>query len=76
MKIRCRKSRKRYLGKKNFYEYEALSIGLPSRFHKDVEPFLGRDLDVNLKTEKSRIIIVLEPRENVSVNRKAPGKIM
>jgi hypothetical protein len=62
------------LGKKNVYEYDALSIGIPSRYSKDVEPFLGKDLAMNLKIEKNRIIIVLEPRENVSANRKTPGK--
>lgn len=30
MKIRRRKSKKRYLGEKNVYEYEQLSVGLPS----------------------------------------------
>ena len=76
MKIRCRKSKKRYLGKKNVYEYDALSIGIPSRYHKTVETFVGKDLDMSLKVEKKRIIIVLEPRENVSANRKTPGKFM
>jgi hypothetical protein len=74
MKIRCRKSKKRYLGKKNVYEYDALSIGIPSRYSEDVEPFLGKDLVMNLKIEKNRIIIVLDPRENVSADRKPLGK--
>ena len=76
MKICRRKSKKPYLWKKNVYEYEVLSIGIPSRFHKDVEPFLGKDFELSLKADNDRIVIVLEPRENVSVNRKAPGKNM
>jgi hypothetical protein len=76
MKICCRKSKKEYLGKKNIYEYEALSIGIPSRFRKDVTPFLGKDLKMRLKAEKNRIVIVLEPRENISANRKPLGKNM
>jgi hypothetical protein len=74
MKNRCRKSKKQYLGKKNVYEYDVLSIGIPSRYSKDVEPFLGKDLAMNLKIEKNRIIIVLEPRENVSADRNPLGK--
>ena len=74
MKIRCRKSKKQYLGKKNVYEYTALSIGIPSRFHKDVDFFLDKDLKMRLKAEKNRIIIVLEPRKNVSADRKPLGK--
>jgi hypothetical protein len=76
MKIRCRKSKKHYLGMKNLYEYNALSIGIPSRHSKDVEPFLGKDLAMNLKVEKKRILIVLEPRENISADRKLLGKNM
>ena len=76
MKIRCRKSKKRYLGKKNVYEYDVLSLGIPSRYRKNVEPFLGKDLEMNLKAEKNRIVIVLELRENVSADRKPLGKNM
>ena len=73
MKIRRRKSKKRYLGDKNVYEYEQLSIGIPAKFHAVVEPFAGKDLDMNLKTEgKSQVVIVLKPRENVSADRKSP----
>ena len=70
VKIRCRNAKKYYLGKKNVYEYNAFSIGISSKYHKDVESFLDKDLDMNLKAEKDRIIIVLRPRENVSLNRK------
>ncbi|MCR3907049.1 MAG: hypothetical protein NUK62_08515 [Tenericutes bacterium] len=70
MKIRSRKTKKQYFGKKIVYEYTALSIGIPTRFHKDVEPFLDTDLKMHLKLEKNRIVIVLEPRQNVSANRK------
>jgi hypothetical protein len=59
---------------KNVYEYDALSIGIPSRYSKDVDPFLGKDLAMNLKIEKKRIIIILEPRENVSADRNPLGE--
>jgi hypothetical protein len=73
MKIRRRKSKKRYLGGKNVYQYEHLSVGIPVKFHETVEPFVGKDLDMNVKTEgKSKIVIVLKPRENVSANRNTP----
>ena len=71
MKIRCRKSKKYYLGKKNVYEYDSFSIGISSKYHKDVESFLGKELDMKLKAEKDRIIIVLRPRENIYANRKS-----
>ena len=70
MKIRCRKSKKLYLGNKNVYEYEQRSICIPSRYHKDVEPFLGNELDMILKAEKNKVVIVLESRKKVSADRK------
>jgi hypothetical protein len=62
------------LGKKNVYEYGTLSVGIPSKYHKDILPFLDKDLHMKLKVEKNRIVIVLEPRENVSADRKTLGK--
>ena len=41
-------------------------------FHKDVESFLDKELKMRLKSEKNRIVIVLEPRKNVSADRKHP----
>ncbi|HDQ05293.1 MAG TPA: hypothetical protein ENN36_01045 [Candidatus Bathyarchaeota archaeon] len=71
MKICRRKSKKRYLGEKNVYAYEQLSVNIPAKFHEVVEPFLGKDLDMNVKAEgKSKLVIVLEPQENVSSGRK------
>ena len=73
MRIRRRKSKKRYLGEKNVYAYEQLSVGIPAKFHEVVEPFVGKDLDMNVKTEgNSKVVIVLKPRENVSADRNTP----
>jgi len=72
MKIRCRKSKKRYLGQKNVYEYDAFSIGIPAKYHKDVDSFLGKDLDMNLKIEKNQIIIVLKPPRKRFCKQKNP----
>ena len=75
MRIRRRKCRKRYLGKKGVYEYERLSVDLPAKFRDAVEPFLNKDLDVDVKREgDDKLVIVLTPRENVSGARKTPAK--
>ena len=76
MKIHKRKSKKLYLGKKNVYEYDVLSVTIPSKFHKTVEPFIDKDLDIEVKSENNKITIVLQPRENVSANRNTFGKNM
>ena len=70
MKIRRRKCKKRYLGEKRVYEYERLSLGLPAKFGDAVEPFLNKDLDMDVKKEgEDTLVIVLAPRENVSAPR-------
>ncbi len=76
MKIHSRKSKKQYLGKKNVYEYNVLSVTIPAKFHKTVEAFLDKDLDIEVKSDNNKITIVLESQENVSVNRKSLGKNM
>ena len=76
MKIQCRKSKKHYLGKKNVYEYNVLSVTIPTKFHKAVEPFLGKDLGIKVKSDNNKITIVLKPQENVSADRKTLGKNM
>jgi hypothetical protein len=70
MKIRCRKSKKQYLGNKNVYEYDVLSVTIPTKFHKTFEPFLDKDLIIEVKSDNNKIIIVLKSRENVSADRK------
>jgi hypothetical protein len=66
MKIHRRKTKKRYLGKKNVYEYDVLSVTIPTKFHKTVETFLDKDLDIEVKSDKNKITIVLKPEEKVS----------
>jgi hypothetical protein len=61
MKICRRKSKKRYLGTKNVYEYDVLSVTIPAKYHKTVEPFIGKDLEINVKSENDKIVIVLSP---------------
>jgi len=63
VRIRRIRSRKRYLGGKRVYEYERLFVGLPAKFRDAVEPFLNRDLDVDVRREggdKLVIILTLE----------------
>jgi hypothetical protein len=67
VKIRRKKSRKRYLGEKNVYEYEQLWVSIPARFRESVKPFLDKELDIDVKTDgDSKVVIVLTSREDVS----------
>ena len=61
VRIQCRVSRKRYLGSKYIYEYERMSLPIPRKFHKTVKPFLKQDLDMDLATKGSYLVITLTP---------------
>jgi len=61
VRIQRRVSRKRYLESKYVYEYERLSLDIPRKFHKTVKPFLKQDLDMDLTTKGSYIVITLTP---------------
>jgi len=75
VRIRRRKCKKRYLGKKGLYEYERLYVDIPAKFRDAVEPFLNQDLDVDVRKEgEDKLVIVAAPRENVSGTRKIPAK--
>jgi hypothetical protein len=58
------------MGNKHVYQYEHLSVCISAKHHKDVKPFLAKELHTEVKTEENnKIVIVLEPRENGSANR-------
>ena len=76
MRIRRRKCKKRYLGKKGVYEYERFSVDIPAKFRGVVESFLSKDLDVDVRKEgDDKLVVVAAPRKNVSGPRKTPAKI-
>ena len=75
IKILRQRSKKRYLGKKRVYKYDRFSVDIPTKFGGAVEPFLNKDLDMDVKKEgDDTLVIVLAPRENVSTPRKNPAE--
>jgi hypothetical protein len=61
VRIQCRVSRKRYLGSKQVYEYERMSLHIPRKFDNKVRPFLKQDLDMDVTTKGSSLVITLTP---------------
>jgi len=59
VRIQCRVSRKRYLGSKQVYEYERMSLPIPRRFQKVVKPFLKQNLEMEVTKKGSSLIITL-----------------
>jgi len=68
VRIQCRVSRKRYLGSKYVYEYERISLPIPRKFHKTAKPFLKQDLDMDLATKGSYLVITLTPAKTTKSN--------
>ena len=61
VRIQCRVSRKRYLGSKQVYEYERMSLHIPRKFHNKVKPFLKQDLDMDVAAKEGSLVITLTP---------------
>ena len=59
VRIQRRVYRKRYLGSKQVYEYEPMSLDIPCEFHKTVKPFLKQDLNMDLSIKGSYLVITL-----------------
>ena len=52
---------KRYY-QKSSYEYVALRLYIPKRFHKIFEPYLAKDLDMTVRNRNGEIHITLAPK--------------
>jgi len=75
VRIQRKVSRRRYLRGKHTYTYERLYVLIPKEFHCLVEPFLNKNLKVEVKPKNGHSIeIICTPRENVSAPRKHPAK--
>jgi len=74
VRIHCRVSRKRYLGSKQVYEYERMSLHIPSKFHKIVRPFLKQDLNMDINIKGSYLVITLTPAKTFLPAEYPPQK--
>jgi len=61
VRLQKRLARKRYLKSKRVYEYERISLPIPKKLHEAIKPYLEKDLDLKVSTEKDPLIIVLTP---------------
>jgi len=81
VRIQRRLSRKRYLDGKYAYEYERLSLDIPRKFHKKVQPFLKQDLDIEISVKGCCLVIALTPRKrfgtpNTTREKLAPERLI
>lgn len=66
--------KRRYPHRKETYTYERFYIEIPEEFHDQFEPFLNKQLDVEVRQINDGLEIICAPRENVSASRKHPAK--
>jgi len=74
VRIQCRVSRKRYLGSKQTYEYQRMSLHIPHKFHNKVKPFLKQDLDMQVTTKGDYLVITLTPVKTFRHAENTPQK--
>ena len=74
VRIQRKVSKRRYLHGKQTYTYERFYVTIPKEFHDKVEPFLNKNLKVEVIPKKDGLEIRCTPRENVSAPRKHPAK--
>jgi len=59
VKIYSRIIKKRYFNTKRTYQHRHISIPVPSKFHKQLEPFLGQNLEMTVAADTNRLLITL-----------------
>ena len=74
IRIQRKVSKRRYLHGKRTYTYERLYVPIPKEFHDLVEPFLNKNLKVEVRRKNDGVEIICVPCENVSAPRKHPAK--
>jgi hypothetical protein len=57
--------RKRYLNNKRLYEYKRISLNIPRKFHTLVNPFLGKQLNMEVCAKENALTITLKMNKNV-----------
>ena len=61
VRMQRRVSKKQYLKTKRTYEYERLSLDIPKKYHKTIEPLLKQDFDIKVRLENYSVILTLSP---------------
>jgi hypothetical protein len=74
VRIQRRVSKKQYLKTKRTYEYERLSLDIPKKYHKVIEPLLKQDFDIEVKLENESVILTLTPQKTFRHAENTPDK--
>jgi len=74
VRIQRRVSKKHYLKTKHTYEYERLSLDIPRKFHKAIEPLLKQDFDIEVRLENDSVILTLTPEKTFRHAENTPDK--
>ena len=61
VKLQKRLVKKKYYGKST-YTYEVISLNIPRESHALVQPFLEKDLNVDVQQDRGALTITLTPK--------------
>jgi len=61
VRLHKRLVKKKYYGKST-YAYEVISLNIPREFHELLQPFLEKDLNVDVQQERGALTITLTPK--------------
>jgi hypothetical protein len=64
VRIKRKIRKRRYLSGKRVYKRERIGLTIPARYKEVIEPFLNKDLEVDVRREGNSIIIDVKPMEN------------
>jgi len=61
VRLHKRLVKKKYYGKST-YSYEVYSLNIPKEFHELLQPFLEKDLGVDVQQDRGKLAITLTPK--------------
>ena len=73
VRIQKRLVKKRYYGKA-MYQYPVYSFNIPKKFHELLPPFIGEDLQADVKRKSNTLIITLTPKPQKPMEKRFLNK--
>lgn len=73
VRLRTRIARRKYMHKK-VYAYEIYYLEFPRKLRDQLKHFVGRDLRIGFDVTDEKLVVTIEPMQNVSPVKNGPVK--
>ncbi|MFB0501437.1 MAG: hypothetical protein ACETVP_03115 [Candidatus Bathyarchaeia archaeon] len=74
IRIERKVSKRRYLDGKRTYTYERFYVPIPKQFHDKIEPFLNKNLKLEVKPANGSLKIICTPEKTFLPPENTPAK--